>query len=424
VPVDAAELSLSSTQLAFCRDERRYAAFVGGVGSGKSHAGACKVVLQASGPGLGMVVAPSYPMLRDATWRTCLEVWQPWVASVHKQEMRIDLQTGAQALFRSADDPERLRGINAAWAWVDEAAQCAASTWEIVIGRLRQGGELGRAWVTTTPRGFGWVHEVFVARAGADTALYHAQTAANPFVDPAFVRTLEGQYAPDYARQELAGEFIELGAGMIRREWFAIADWAPEGLRWVRAWDLAASQMATADYTASLKVARDDSGRLWLADCVRGRWSWPEARRVILSTLAFEPEVEVGVEAQGYQLSAFQDLMAQPETTGRTIRPITVDRDKVARVQAWVAHASAGMVALVRGAWIPEFLAEAENFPAGKHDDQVDSVSAGVAMLASVGPAAAEARQPPYQPPRQRQSYAIFGRQSGGRLFNERNRPF
>jgi predicted phage terminase large subunit-like protein len=378
-------LSLSETQAAFVQDQHRYAAFVGGIGSGKTYAGAVKALVQElPRPGLGLVAAPTFGMLRDATWRTCLELWQPLIAGVYRQEMRIVLTTGAEAIFRSADDPEHLRGPNCAWAWVDEAAQCAAATWPITIGRLRQHGKAGRAWATTTPQGFNWVHDVFTA-GGDDVALYRAATRSNPFIDEAFVASLESQYSREYARQELLGEFITLGAGLIRREWFTIADFAPPGLTWVRYWDLAASTKASADYTASIRAARDDQGGLWLADMVRGRWTWPDARRRILDTLATE-NADVGIEQAGFQLAAVQDILADPVTLARTVRGVSVDKDKLARAQPWIARAEAGAVRLVRGPWVSDFLAECEAFPQGGHDDQIDAVSGATAMLASVQP--------------------------------------
>jgi hypothetical protein len=142
-------IKLSETQQAFCFDEHRYSLFLGGVGAGKSHAGAVKAMLQVfpAPPVLGMVVAPTYPMLRDATWRTAYDVWGPLIKTAVRNEMRMELVNGHEIIFRSADDPDRLRAINAAWLWFDEAAMCHPDTWPIAIGRLRQGGRAGRAWV-------------------------------------------------------------------------------------------------------------------------------------------------------------------------------------------------------------------------------------------------------------------------------------
>lgn len=216
-------LQLSQTQAAFVSDPHPFVLFLGGIGAGKSYAGAVRAVTRRFGrtkPSLGLVISPTYPMLRDATWRTALEVWQPLLRQVVRADMRMVLTTGDEVLFRSADDPERLRGPNAAWAWIDEAALCHPSTWPIVIGRLRQHGVLGEAWGTTTPKGMAnWVYEVFVQQANADTAIHRASTYSNPFVDAAFVEALRGQYEGSYSRQELDAEFISDQAG-------ALIEWA------------------------------------------------------------------------------------------------------------------------------------------------------------------------------------------------------
>jgi predicted phage terminase large subunit-like protein len=376
-----AALQLSSTQARFVQDDHRYSAFVGGIGSGKTFAGAAKALVQELGqPGLGIVVAPTFTMLRDATWRTALEVWAPLVATVHRAEMRLELRTGAEVLFRSADNPDRLRGPNCRWAWIDEGAQCDGEVWPITIGRLREGGIAGRCWVTTTPAGFNWIHTTFVQQANDDTALFRASTASNPFVDPAFVAALRAQYPTQFALQELDGQFVVLGAGLIRRQWFTIVDTAPDGLRWARFWDLATSTKTSADYTASIRGAFGDDGTLWLRDGIRGRWEWPTVRRLILNQLALEPDVVVGVEQAGFQLAAVQDLLADPATHGRTLKGVPVSRDKLERAQPWISRAEAGKVCLVRGPWVSEWLSEVEAFPQGGHDDQVDATSGVVAL--------------------------------------------
>ena len=46
------------------------------------------------------------------------------------------------------------------------------------------------------------------------------------------------------------------------------------------------------------------------------------------------------------------------------------------------SQAEAGNIKLVRGPWINDFLDEAELFPHGAHDDQVDAVSGAFEQLA------------------------------------------
>lgn len=377
----------------FVFDHHRYAGFVGGIGSGKSYAGASKALVQAIPQGgLGLVIAPTYPMLRDATLRTAKEVWAPVWGGFHQTEMRATLTTGAEVLFRSADDPEKLRGPSVSWSWIDEGSLCPPTVWGVVIGRLRQGGKAGRAWTTFTPKGMAsWVYEVFVTNATSETVLVQATTRSNPFIELEYVQSLESQYGDQYGRQELGGQFVTLGAGMIKRVWFPIVDAAPQGLRWARYWDLAASEKKSADYTVGARGAFAPDGWLYIADLIRGHYAWPEARAIILQTMSMEPTTVVGVETAAMQLALFQDLLTAPETHGRTVKGVGLDTDKVARAQPWIARAAAGRVALVRGGWNAAFLEEAEAFPEGGHDDQVDAVSGVVQLLASAGPGPASA---------------------------------
>lgn len=300
------------------------------------------------------------------------------MADVNRSEMRMVLRGGHEVLFRSADDPDRLRGANLHWAWIDEAALCDEETWPVVLGRLRADGEAGMAWLTTTPKGLNWVHRLVEE---GHVVAYHATTMSNPFLAQEYIDSLRQQYPSEYARQELLGEFVQLGAGLVRRSWFQVVSHAPEGLRWARYWDLAVSTRASADYTASVRAAERD-GIIYLDGLVRGRWEWPETRRIILQTIAAEPDTHVvGIEANAFQLAAVQELLREPAARHVAIRPVTADRDKVARALPWIARAEQGLVKLVAGRW-HEALDEMEAFPEGAHDDVVDAVSGAYALLA------------------------------------------
>jgi PBSX family phage terminase large subunit len=201
-------------QRAFIFTDRHFAAFVGGIGSGKSYAGCFRALRFALGesaapvPNLGMITAPTYPMLRDATLRTFIDLAGGHLAKFNKAEMLATLDNGSEILFRTADNPERLRGANLSWWYGDEAALYKYDVWRIMIGRLRQGGRRGAAWITTTPKGRNWLYREFVLKQRPDYALFHARTADNRFLDPEFVESLVSAYSGDFARQELDGEFV------------------------------------------------------------------------------------------------------------------------------------------------------------------------------------------------------------------------
>src|SRR5690349_15524547 len=67
-----AHWTLNPVQAAFLATDARFSFYVGGVGAGKTTAGALRALAWAlDHPGsLGLIGAPTYPMLRDATQRT------------------------------------------------------------------------------------------------------------------------------------------------------------------------------------------------------------------------------------------------------------------------------------------------------------------------------------------------------------------
>ncbi len=168
---------------------------------------------------------------------------------------------------------------------------------------------------------------------------------------------------------------------LFKRQWFNIVDHAPEGLTWVRYYDLAASVKTTADYTASAAAALGDDGVLYIRDMVRGRWEWPDAKKIITQTMQHEPHTQHAIEEAMHGLAALQELHRDPSLVNISLRGVRVDKDKVSRALPWAARAEAGKVALVQGAWIPAFIDEVCQFPQGAHDDQIDTVSGGVQML-------------------------------------------
>ncbi len=225
---------LHPAQVEFLNHEEPFVAFAGGIGSGKSFILCYDMLRRARRGGLYMVIAPTFPMLRDATMRSFFDVTERAGVPVlfNRSEHRATLpKTGAEILFRSADDPERLRGPNLSGVGMDEASLMAREAYEISIGRLRQGGEVGFLRAAMTPKGrHHWTYQVF-AGGRPDTALVRCRTSDNPFLPEAFADTIRRQYPDVMARQELEGEFIEDGLGyLFPDEWLNRAEKLADGL--------------------------------------------------------------------------------------------------------------------------------------------------------------------------------------------------
>lgn len=177
------------------------AAYIGGIRSGKTYAGCLWMLSQMSQSGtLGLIVAPTFPMLRDVTWRTMLEIGGD-ILKASKSEMMLTVPGGGEMLFRSADTPDRIRGISANVALIDEAGYCPNDTYDIVKGRLS--GLPGLLRIVTTPKGRNWLYE----RQGEMT-VFKSTTKENPFIPRDFVNALERSYTGEFKRQELYGEFV------------------------------------------------------------------------------------------------------------------------------------------------------------------------------------------------------------------------
>jgi predicted phage terminase large subunit-like protein len=218
---------------------------------------------------------------------------------------------------------------------------------------------------------------------GGDHEIIRSSSRDNSFLPAEFVASLEKAYTTEFARQEIEGEFAEPAGAIFKRSWFTVAERVPDGLSWVRYWDLAASTKESADYTASAAVALAADGTLYIRDMIRDRFEWPDAKAVIMQTMKAEPGVQHGIEEALHGLAAVQDLHRERSIAHIALRGIRVDKDKVSRALPWAARAEQGKVVLVRGPWIEQFLAEVCAFPLAEHDDQVDTVSGGLAMVAA-----------------------------------------
>ena len=158
-----------------------------------------------------MVVAPTFSMLRDATLRTVFEIFPEGIYTFYRGDMRMKLVNGSEVLFRSTDEPDHLRGPNLAWVYMDEAAQSSEESFRVLQGRLRQEGMEPQLWITTTPKGFNWVYQEFAAKERSGWGLVRCSARDNPYLPEGFLDRLEASYAPEFALQEIEGEFTIVG---------------------------------------------------------------------------------------------------------------------------------------------------------------------------------------------------------------------
>lgn len=218
-------------QQKFLQSPCAWRAFCGGIGSGKSFIGALDMIRRAKPGRLYLVTAPTYPMLSDASFRSFVDVAM-MIGCVNPSDIKrspppsIKLVNGSEVLFRSTDNPDMLRGPNLSGVWMDEASLSKKEAFDILVGRLREGGDQGWGTATFTPKGkLHWTYKVF-GSGQQDTELIRATSSENPFLPKGFVEGVRKRYTTQQADQELGGAFIGDGGNHYRpREWPRYQDW-------------------------------------------------------------------------------------------------------------------------------------------------------------------------------------------------------
>jgi phage terminase large subunit-like protein len=161
---------------------------------------------------------------------------------------RLTWPNGAVAHLFTGEEPNRLRGYNLDYAWIDELAamENQQAVWDMLQFATRINGPLGdpaQIVISTTPRPTPTLKAII---ASPDTALTRSRTLDNAAnLDPATLAHLQRRYANStLGRQELDGELLD----------------DVEGALWTRAMLDACRVTAGPDRLVRVVVAIDPSG--------------------------------------------------------------------------------------------------------------------------------------------------------------------
>ena len=226
----------SIPQSQFLLSLARFVALLGGVGSGKTAAGAVKAVKKISEGEDGIIVAPDFPQLYKSTFPEFLK-WAPMslCTNAHldhphtqKKIMTFNIRGKEVLVYYGGIEKEKgWAGPNVNWAWFDEGGRKRTRlAFNILAARIRVGLN-PQLWVTTTPAGIAhWLYDVFVKGIFDEDVLkilyelgykgkvvdyFHVTTEDNKqHVDPFYYATLMGLYTGKMREQELLGGFVSL----------------------------------------------------------------------------------------------------------------------------------------------------------------------------------------------------------------------
>lgn len=212
--------------------------------------------------------------------------------------------------------------------------------------------------------------------------------------DPGYLANLKALSRVERERL-LGGNWkIRPSAGMyFMRQDVTLLDERPQDVRrWVRAWDLAATEKTEAnadpDWTAGPLIGRRSSGRIVIADLVHVRRKAQDVRALVKRTAEGDGKhVTIRLPQDPGQAGKDQVASYVTELAGWPVFTRAPTGDKVLRAEPFAAQWQAGNVEVVRAPWNEELFGELEAFPEGAHDDIVDGLAEGFYGLLGAGPA-------------------------------------
>ena len=173
-------------------------------------------------PGEYWWVAPIYSQSKMA-FRTLLSAARKGRAEgafkdVSHSELRIAYLNGSAMTWKSADNPDNLRGEGLRRVVVDEAARVRREVWEEVL-RPAVSDTHGRVLFISTPKGKNFFYELYTR--GQDPLQpefesWKFPTADNPKVSPEDIEQARQSLPVDVFSQEYLAEFLENSAGVFR----------------------------------------------------------------------------------------------------------------------------------------------------------------------------------------------------------------
>ena len=176
---------------------------------------------------------------------------------------------------------------------------------------------------------------------------------------------------------------ISESAAIVKREWWQEwpEDYPPSCEFILQSWDTAFEKTSRADYTActtwGVFYHPDDSGitqaNIILLNAFRDRMEFPELKRVAIEEYKeWQPDgVIIEKKASG------APLIYEMRAMGIPVQEFTPTRgnDKISRLNAVSDLFASGRVWAPATRWAEEVIDEVAEFPAGSHDDYVDTVS-------------------------------------------------
>jgi len=224
------QIKLSDPQFEFVTADEQFPAFVGGFGSGKTHAALARAfALKLRYPKQNIAYyLPTYDLVRTMGFPRSAEMleWMRLPYKINRTDAVVEVGPFGQVIFRTMDTPERIVAYEVADSLVDELdtlpLEKARNVWNKIISRNRQkkpDGSLNTVGVATTPEGFRFVYERWQKAPAQGYRLIKASTESNrKHLPEGYIESLRSTYSSALLSAYLDGEFVNLAAGSVYPE--------------------------------------------------------------------------------------------------------------------------------------------------------------------------------------------------------------
>ena len=235
---NVADLELSFSQHAFITMPKKFGAFIGGFGSGKTFVGCLDLLtfaMKHHGVAQGYF-APTYRLVRDIFYPTITEAAEllGLTVKIMVGNSEVEIYNGGKCIgiiiCRTLDQPHNIVGFKIARALIDELdvlnAEKATEAWNKIASRMRLivDGVINAMKTTSTPEGFRFCYDFFEKPCTTDqerarramSAIVHSTTFENlRFLPPDYIESLKATYSPQLVRAYLLGLFVNLNSGVV-----------------------------------------------------------------------------------------------------------------------------------------------------------------------------------------------------------------
>jgi phage terminase large subunit-like protein len=237
----------------------------------------------------------------------------------NKGGLRFEFENGSMVEFKSAEDPQALRGAGLDILWMDEAAFIRdEEAWNVVRPSLSD--KMGLLITTTTPNQKNWFYEEFFSKdskADATNSRVEYRSIDNPYFARSEWEYVKARYHPLLFNQEYCASFDSMAGRDLSGEWLKYyededlpreADGSKKKLRVYIGVDPAISTSIRADRFVLTVIGVADSNEVFLLEQLAARIPFvDQLERIEEYYIKWKPEI-IGIESNAYQAALVQQV--------------------------------------------------------------------------------------------------------------------